>query len=52
MSERTSRLLEGIKGPSDVRALAAADLPRLAQEIPRPVLLFFTNPDVKITPDP
>ncbi len=33
MSEDKPRLLDGIKGPADVKALAAADLPRLAQEI-------------------
>jgi 1-deoxy-D-xylulose-5-phosphate synthase len=33
MSEATPRLLDSIQGPADVKALAAADLPRLAQEI-------------------
>jgi 1-deoxy-D-xylulose-5-phosphate synthase len=33
MSEAPSRILDRIKGPADVKALAAADLPRLAQEI-------------------
>jgi 1-deoxy-D-xylulose-5-phosphate synthase len=33
MSEAQPRLLDGIRGPADVKALAAADLPRLAQEI-------------------
>ena len=33
MSENPTRLLDGIRGPADVKALAAADLPRLAQEI-------------------
>ena len=33
MSEAPSRILDIIKGPADVKALAAADLPRLAQEI-------------------
>ncbi|MGA2016696.1 MAG: 1-deoxy-D-xylulose-5-phosphate synthase [Opitutaceae bacterium] len=33
MSEAGARLLDGIKGPADVKALALADLPRLAQEI-------------------
>ena len=33
MSERQPRLLDGIRGPADVKALAPADLPRLAQEI-------------------
>jgi len=33
MSEAPSRLLDSIKGPPDVKALPAAELPRLAQEI-------------------
>jgi len=33
MSEAPSRILDRIKGPAYVKALAAADLPRLAQEI-------------------
>jgi 1-deoxy-D-xylulose-5-phosphate synthase len=33
MSEATARLLDGIRGPADVKALPASDLPRLAQEI-------------------
>jgi 1-deoxy-D-xylulose-5-phosphate synthase len=33
MSDAQPRLLDGIRGPADVKALAAADLPRLAQEI-------------------
>ena len=33
MSEAPSRILDRIRGPADVKALAAADLPRLAQEI-------------------
>jgi 1-deoxy-D-xylulose-5-phosphate synthase len=33
MSDAPNRLLDGIRGPADVKALAAADLPRLAQEI-------------------
>ncbi len=33
MSDATHRLLDGIRGPADVRALAPADLPLLAQEI-------------------
>jgi 1-deoxy-D-xylulose-5-phosphate synthase len=33
MSEALPCLLDTIKGPADVKALAAADLPRLAQEI-------------------
>ncbi|HZP61101.1 MAG TPA: 1-deoxy-D-xylulose-5-phosphate synthase [Opitutaceae bacterium] len=33
MSDSSSRLLEGIRGPADVKALPADQLPRLAQEI-------------------
>jgi 1-deoxy-D-xylulose-5-phosphate synthase len=33
MSDAQPRLLDKIKGPADVKALASADLPRLAQEI-------------------
>jgi 1-deoxy-D-xylulose-5-phosphate synthase len=33
MSEATPRLLDGIRGPADVKALPASDLSRLAQEI-------------------
>jgi len=33
MSDVQPRLLDGIRGPADVKALAASDLPRLAQEI-------------------
>jgi 1-deoxy-D-xylulose-5-phosphate synthase len=33
MSDAPSRILDRIKGPADVKALAAADLPILAQEI-------------------
>ena len=33
MSEAQPRILDGIKRPSDVKALAPADLSRLAQEI-------------------
>ena len=33
MSEAPSRILDRIKGPADVKALASADLPILAQEI-------------------
>jgi 1-deoxy-D-xylulose-5-phosphate synthase len=33
MSERQPRLLDGIRGPSDVKALSPAQLPQLAQEI-------------------
>jgi len=33
MSEAGARLLDGIRGPADVRALAPSDLPRLAHEI-------------------
>ena len=33
MSESPSRLLDSIKGPADVKALPATELPRLAQEI-------------------
>ena len=33
MSDATPRLLDGIRGPADVKALAPSDLPRLAQEI-------------------
>jgi len=33
MSAALPRLLDGIKGPANVKSLAASDLPRLAQEI-------------------
>ena len=33
MSDAQPRLLDGIKGPADVKALAHADLARLAHEI-------------------
>jgi 1-deoxy-D-xylulose-5-phosphate synthase len=33
MNQPQPRLLDGIRGPADVKALPAADLPRLAQEI-------------------
>src|SRR3954466_5984811 len=32
-SEKTGRLLEGIHGPADVRAIREQDLPQLAQEV-------------------
>ncbi|MDQ2867530.1 MAG: 1-deoxy-D-xylulose-5-phosphate synthase [Verrucomicrobiota bacterium] len=32
-SEKTSRLLDGVHGPADIRALNEADLPQLAQEV-------------------
>ncbi len=33
MSDQPARLLDAIRGPADVRALAPSDLPRLAQEL-------------------
>jgi 1-deoxy-D-xylulose-5-phosphate synthase len=33
MSDAKPRLLDAIKGPADVKALAPSDLPQLAQEL-------------------
>ena len=38
MSASPSRLLDSIRGPADVKALAAADLPRLADEIRQEII--------------
>jgi 1-deoxy-D-xylulose-5-phosphate synthase len=43
MSTAQPRLLDGIRGPADVRALAEPELPRLAQEIRDEIITVTSN---------
>jgi 1-deoxy-D-xylulose-5-phosphate synthase len=51
MSEATPRLLDGIRGPADVKALPAADLPRLAQEIRNEIIAVTASQGGHVGPN-
>jgi 1-deoxy-D-xylulose-5-phosphate synthase len=51
MSDAPRRLLEGIKGPADVKALAPSDLPLLAQEIREEIIAVTSNQGGHVGPN-